>query len=145
MIVIIPHPTEELILIREQKKMISDIFEKGKIIYAHLPLWIPTAFETVEQAKNEIDGITINTPQYDENKECIVCPVEIKTKDGKVLESKLDFIHGLPRHYAKQSDEAINTNEKVFPLAVKIFRLGICTSPKPDVFELSSSVWKKIT
>ena len=138
MIVIIPHPTEELVLIQTQKKLIAQVFEKGKIIYAHAPLWIPTNFETVEQAKKEIKSVTVLAPAYDENKEDLICPVRITINNGKVLESRLDFIHG------GRNDAAIQFNESTFPLSLKIFRLGICTSPKPGVYELSSSVWKKI-
>ena len=46
-IVIAPHPTEELILIRTQKELIKSLFEKGSLIYSHTPLWIPTPFESV--------------------------------------------------------------------------------------------------
>lgn len=136
MIVITPHPTEELILIHEQKKLIASMYAPGKIVYAHTPLWIDTEFESVEQAKKEITTVIIETPEYDENEECIVCPVKINTVDGKVLESKLVFIHG--RNVA-----VINVEDGTFPLTLKIFRLGECNSPKPGVYELSSVVWKK--
>ena len=56
MTVIIPHPTEELVLIRAQKKLIKELFEPGKIIYAHTPLWIPVDFESVEEAKQKIEN-----------------------------------------------------------------------------------------
>ncbi len=139
MIVIIPHPTEELILIREQKKMISYLFEKGKIIYAHMPLWIPTDFETLEQAKNEITGITINTPQFDEEQKCIECPVEIKTKDSK-RQCSLPYIHleQLPANFYTFKDAV----KKTFPLTLKIFRLGEC-SVNENIYTLSNTSWKK--
>ena len=77
-----------------------------------------------------------------ENQKNIICPVKIETVGGKVLESKLDFIIC---HCEEQSDVAIHVNDGTFPLCLKIFRLGECTSTKPGVYELSSVVWKKLT
>ena len=142
MIVIVPHRDIELKLINAQKKLIKQIFDYNKNIipYAAMPLWIPTDFTTVEEAKNAITKVTVLAPQFDENKEVLFCPVQIGTKDGKLLQSKLNFIHGLPRRSPPRND----AGDKTFPLPVKIFRLGECTSPKPGVYELSSPVWKKI-
>ncbi|MBO4628869.1 MAG: hypothetical protein J5687_02845 [Treponema sp.] len=142
MIVIIPHRDLELKLINAQKKIIKQIFDYDKKIipYAAMPLWIPTEFETVDEAKNAITKVTVMAPEYDENKEVLFCPVQIETGGGHILKSKLNFIHGLPRHSAPRND----VGDKIFPLPVKIFRLGECTSPKPGVYELSSPVWKKL-
>ena len=140
MIVIVPHRDLELKLINTQKKIIKQIFDYNKniITYAAMPLWIPTEFATIEDAKNAITKVAVLAPEFDENKEGIFCPVQIGTNDGIIQESKLNFIHGLPR-YARNDDD-----DGTFPLPVKIFRLGECTSPKPGVFELASPVWKKI-
>ena len=142
MIVIVPHRDLELKLINAQKKIIKQIFDYNeKIIpYAAIPLWIPTDFATIEDAKNAITKVTVLAPEYNENNECLFCPVQIGTNDGNILESKLNFIHGLPRRAAPRND----VGDKTFPLPVKIFRLGECTSPKPGVYELSSPVWKKL-
>ena len=140
MIVIVPHRDLELKLINSQKKLIRLIFKSSSFTpYAAMPLWIPTTFETVEQAKKEIKSVTVLEPEYADD--CIVCPVKIESAGGDVLESKLDFI----RHCEKCSDVAIQSYDETFPLPVKIFRLGECTSPKPGVYELSSTVWKKLT
>ena len=138
MIVIVPHRDLELKLINSQKKIIKEIFDYKKecFPYAVMPLWIPTDFTSVEEAKNAITKVTVLPPEYDENKEGLFCPVQIETASGNVLESKLNFITGLPR-FAR--------NDDTFPLPVKIFRLGECTCPKPGVYELSSPVWKKLT
>ena len=144
MIVIVPHRDLELKLINAQKKLIKEIFkgDNGITPYAAMPLWIPVDFKTVEEAKATITKVTVLAPEYD-NEGCLVCPVEIECVGGDVLESKLDFIHGLPRF--ARNDVAIQSYDNTFPLAVKIFRLGECTSPKPGVYELASTVWKKIT
>ena len=159
MIVIVPHRDLELKLINAQKKIIKQIFDYDKNIipYAAMPLWITTDFASVEEAKNAITKVTVLAPQYDENKEGLFCPVQIGTNDGNILESKLNFIHGLPRfarndddgttplrHCEERSDVAIHLDESTFPLSLKIFRLGECNSPKPGVYELSSPVWKKL-
>ena len=142
MIVIVPHRDLELKLINAQKKIIKQIFDYDKKIipYAAMPLWIPTNFTTVDEAKNAITKVTVQAPEYDENKEGLFCHVQIETSGGHILKSKLNFIHGLPRRAAPRNDVGDDT----FPLPVKIFRLGECTSPKPGVYELSSCVWKKI-
>ena len=157
MIVIVPHRDLELKLINAQKKIIKEIFDFNNdvIPYASMPLWIPTEFETVDEAKNAITKVTVLSPKYDEKKEGFFCPVQIETNDGNILESKLNFIHGLPRsarndahwprHCEEHSDAAIHFDEGTFPLSLKIFRLGECTSPKSGLFELSSPVWKKLT
>ncbi len=136
-IVIALHPDQELILVRSQKTIISSLFEKGKIIYASMPLWIPTAFNSVQEAKKQITGITINAPLYDMEKGCLSCPVLIKTKRGD-FKSSLAFVKG-------QLDPALTLeNKKPFPLKVKIFRLGECSSPSPNYYELKNIVWKKL-
>ena len=155
MIVIVPHRDLELKLINAQKKIIKQIFDYNNDIipYASMPLWIPTNFATVEDAKNAITKVTVKAPEFDINKEGIFCPVQISTNNGNILESKLNFITGLPRRSAPRNDigdrhcersATIHLDESIFPLSLKIFRLGECTSPKPGVYELSSCVWKKI-
>ena len=139
MIVITPHPTEELRLIKYQKELVRCLFTPGALVYAHQPLWIPANFESVEQAKKEIKSVNVSAPEYDEERESFICPVKIETVGGTCLESKLDFIHGLPRR------SAIHINKDLFPLPLKIFRLGECTSPSPGFYELSNVVWKKLT
>ena len=145
MIVIAPHSDLELKLINAQKKIIKQIFYiNNQIIpYSAMPLWIHTNFESVQQAKAKITDITILAPEYDVQKGYLVCPVEIKTDDG-IVNSSLDFIH-LRRHCEERSDVAIHITDPTFPLPVKIFRLGECTSPSPDVFELSNTKWVKLT
>ena len=138
MIVIVPHPTEELILIRAQKKLIAQLFQAKKLIYAHTPLWIETLFADVEQAKKEITGVTVLAPEYEDAEKCIVCPVVIQSESGKTR-IKLRFIEG------KELPQQIDAGDcGEFPLALKIFRLGECTCPKPGVYELSNCVWKKL-
>ena len=144
MIVIVPHRDLELKLITAQKKIIKEIYDCNieMIPYAVMPLWIQTDFESVDDAKKEITHVSILAPEYDDEQKGLVCPVEIKTVDG-IVKSKLNFISGLPHFVVPEPVEGRN-DDKTFPRPVKIFRLGECTSPKPGVYELSSTVWKKI-
>ena len=150
-IAVAPHPTEELKLIKYQKELVRRLFTPGTLVYAHQPLWIPTNFNTVQEAKEKITEVTLTGLEYDEKRECFICPVKIGTVDGTCLESKLDFIHGLPRRSAPRNDchcersAAIHINKDLFPLPLKIFRLGECTSPSPNIYELSNVVWKKLS
>ena len=146
MIVIISHPDIELKLIKAQKRCIGQIFEINNqlLLYSAMPLWIGTEFESVQQAKEKISGITILAPEYDVKKESFVCPVEIQTDDG-IIKSSLDFIHKAQGHCEEPGNEAIHIADEIFPLPVKIFRLGECNSSKPGVFELSHSKWVKLT
>ena len=136
MIVIVPHPTEELLLIKTQKELIRTLFEPGKIIYAHTPLWITTPFETAEQAKKEITGINVNAPQYEESTKTIVCNIQIETKNG-IINGKLDFIDGTLCPCKLQNDKAL------YPLRINIFRIGECTVNK-NIYELCNTSWKKL-
>ena len=131
MIVIVPHRDLELKLINAQKKLIKEIFkgDNGITPYAIMPLWIPVDFKTVEQAKAEITKVTVLAPEYDDDIGTFVPCNDVQSF----------------RHCEERSDVAIQAYDETFPLSLKIFRLGECTSPKPGVYELSSTVWKKLT
>ena len=157
MIIISPHPTEELRLIKYQKELVRKLFTPGTLIYAHQPLWIPVEFSSVEEAKKSITKVTVLAPEYNYEQEGLICPVMIEVIDGNTLTSKMNFIHGLPRfarndnnfahtdgHCEERSNEAIHLPDKIFPLPLKIFRLGECTCPSPNIYELNNVVWKKI-
>ena len=143
MIVIVPHQDIELKLIKAQKKIIKEILESANEIvpYAAMPLWIQLDFNTVQEAKAAIRKVTVLKPKFDDNQKIIFCPVEIETKEG-IVESKLDFIYC---HCKECSDQATQLDDDTFPLEVKIFRLGECHSPSPNVYELNNTVWKKLT
>ena len=57
MIVIVPHPTQELLLIKAQKELIKKLFSTDTIIYCQLPLWIDADFDSVVKAKKEIKNL----------------------------------------------------------------------------------------
>ena len=142
MIVIVPHKDIELKLINSQKNIIKNIINNtnNQIPYAFMPLWIKTDFSSTNDAKEKIQRIIILNPEYNDDNS-LVCPVKIETEKG-ILKSKLNFICNASCHCEERSDTIIHIDDDLFPLDVKIFRLGECTSSKPGVYELSSTVWK---
>ncbi len=191
MIVIAPHPTEELRLINYQKELVRRLFTPGALIYAHQPLWFPVDFASVQEAKECITGVTLTGVEYDVDAGVINVLVKIdprvkpeddigeyKPEDdigGEALRHRerhckagqkqsgglflaslraamlrrakepqfiLPFIHlegDIPNVQAALKDTPL------FPMPLKILRLGECTSPSPGVYELSNTVWKKLT
>ena len=132
MVVLSPHPTEELKLIKYQKELIRRLFTPGTIVYAHQPLWIPVDFESVQEAKEKITGVTLTGVEYDEKNKMVMCV-------GEGVKFPLIHIEGdIPNVQAALADTSL------FPLPLKIFRLGECTSPSPNVYELKNIVWKKL-
>lgn len=147
MIVITPHPTEELKLIKYQKELVRRLFTPGALVYAHQPLWFPVDFASVQEAKESITGVTLTRVEYDEKNKMIVCIGEVAMGSLPFAKlrnrgSKGPLVHiqgDIPNVQAALQDATL------FPLPLKIFRLGECTSPSPNVYELSNVVWKKLT
>ena len=164
MIVIAPHPTEELRLINYQKELVRRLFTPGALVYAHQPLWFPVDFASVQEAKECITGVTLTGVEYDVDAGVINVLVKIdprvkpeddigeyKPEDdigGEALRkaqgphTKLPLLHiegDIPNVQAALKDTPL------FPLPLKIFRLGECTSPSPGVYELRNIIWKKLS
>ena len=145
MIVIVPHQDIELKLIKAQKNLIAQFADNNdNIVYPAMPLWINTDFTSVEDAKKQIKKITVHNPEFDDVEKALVCPVEIETMNG-IIKNKLNFISGLLRFARNDKMSHDDKGCNIFPLDVKIFRLGEATSSKPGVYELSSTVWKKLS
>ena len=141
-IAVAPHPTEELKLIKYQKELVRRLFTPGTLVYAHQPLWIPTNFTSVQEAKEKITGITLTGMEYDEKNKMVVCVGEVALREPQGPQFILPFIHlegDIP------NVQAVLQDTQLFPLPLKIFRLGECTSPSPNVYELSNVVWKKLS
>ena len=141
-IAVAPHPTEELKLIKYQKELVRRLFTPGTLVYAHQPLWIPTNFTSVQEAKEKITGINLTGMEYDEKNKMVVCVGEVALREPQGPQFILPFIHlegDIP------NVQAVLQDTQLFPLPLKIFRLGECTSPSPNVYELSNVVWKKLS
>ncbi len=146
MVVIKLHPTEELKLINCQKELVRRLFTPGALIYAHQPLWFPVDFASVQEAKECITGVTLTGVEYDEDAGVINVLVKIDPRgtlrQAQGPHTKLPLLHiegDIPNVQAALKDTP------PFPLPLKIFRLGECTSPSPGVYELRNIIWKKLS
>ena len=143
-IAVAPHPTEELKLIKYQKELVRRLFTPGTLVYAHQPLWIPTNFTSVQEAKEKITGVTLTGVEYDEKNKMVMCVGEVEGGSLSLSKghSKFPLLHlkgDIP------NVQAVLQDTQLFPLPLKIFRLGECTSPSPGVYELKNTVWKKLS
>ena len=147
MIVIAPHPTEELKLIKYQKALIKKLFVPDVIIYAHQPLWIETDFTSVQEAKESITGVTLTGIEYDEKNKRIVVLGEVALRQAQEPHAEQMQKTWFPLIHTEGNIPDIQSvlqDTSLFPIHLKIFRLGECSSPSPEIYELSSTVWKKI-
>jgi len=140
-IVIVPHQSQELILIKEQKELIKALFCKERLMYAVQPLWIMTSFESVDLAKKSITSVLIEKPCYDKDENQIFCPVTIQSKASS-MKSKLPLIKIMGTILTLS--QLPLKKEELFPLSLKIFRLGEYSSTDGVLHELSASCWKKL-
>lgn len=160
MIVIIAHPTEELKLIRLQKKLIESLNDDNTIWFRNIPLWIeipqtPDSYDKNLKAFSKmIETITLARPKLSTNGECIFIPVQIKTKK-EVLNSELPLIYrlkgnkptALPADLADLADLDFSQMQlKQCQLAVvsKLHDAGAAVqSCKTSSYILQDSVWFK--
>ena len=72
MIVIIPHPTEELKLIRFQKELINQLNSQKDIFYAQQPLWIeiedfsPSSKEELKELSKKLKNLKFSSLKKDD-------------------------------------------------------------------------------
>lgn len=154
MVVIIPHPTEELKLIKLQKKLIQNLFSNDLIIYRQIPLLIELPFEEIQQIKNTISSVVISQPVYNCKTNQITCPAEI-TVENTTLHSELALLNikfnntnenGQSESFNSQKFLQCLQNEKdsQFPMSLSIFKLALCSKPQKGMYQISSVCWKKL-
>lgn len=144
MYVLIPHPTEELKLIKYQKLLTSALFQEGFICYSSNDFWIPFLEDETEinteylkSVSKSITQITVNEPQIRENQ--IFCPVKICTDkeiDSEIFLGRIINEKKLQQENIKKSD--------LFPLNLKIFRLGVSVQISSNCKAIENSVWRKL-
>ena len=148
MLVLIPHPAEELKLINYQKEIISLLYSEKSIIYSAAPFWIEvpevltnTADTNLKALANTIDEVILNDAEVFPDR--IDLPVTIKSS-GKYFNSKLTLV--ILHKGQEFSDKAIQLlSQKNQPVkALKVFRLGIVQNEGPHAKSISKSVWCKI-
>jgi len=147
---LIPHPSEELQLIKIQKQLISELFEEGRILYRNIPLWCELPFFSARDKKElkELGKslISVKPLKFEVTEESIRLLIEIKSK----MQKEASYTAELPlvrlykgRAFSEKDFLIINKiNQPVRFL--KIFRLGILQELSPVTKALSASVWVKL-
>ena len=151
MVVIIPHPTEELIFAKLQKQLISELFEDGRIMYAVKPLWIEvnTVVEpvetTAEHELSEVCGILskIELGDFEISEGSIFIPVTITTETAQ-HNSKLTLVNLHSGRQFTDSDRQTISKIKQPVRQVKVFRLGLEKELSPNSKCITESKWVKL-
>lgn len=145
MIVIIPHPTEELKLIKLQKQLISALNKNGTVYYSSTPLCIDLQACSPElpvkpQLKTAADSITdISFLRLIADKD-ISIEVTINTKEG-TLQKTLPFL----KHYKGPVVLQADIDAFILPFKeLRIFRIAKKNLPSPVSSAIADSVWKKL-
>ena len=166
MIVIISHPTEELKLIRLQKKLIETLNDDNTIWYRNVPLWIPLPQEFAKNAstsrdlKNlsvQIETITLGNINFSKSGKYIFLPVQIKTKT-EVLNSELPLVYMLKENTKEEQTfqnkvQTVLSSDFIIQLQFKQCKLAVVAnlhnsgaavqSCKTSSYILKDSVWFK--
>ncbi len=141
MIVIIPHSTEELKIIRFQKELIKDFNRDGCIFYAHQPLWIEIegfstdSKEELKELSKKIGHVTLSSLKNDDDEFFLQAEIEF---EDKKLSGHLPLLH---LYKGKISEK--RTNKKCPVEELKIFRLGIPYQYTETTKSLSDFIWHK--
>lgn len=155
MIVIISHPTEELKLIRLQKKLIESLNDDNTIWFRNVPLWIEVPHvspqQDLKELSKQIETITLNSPKLSADGNCIFLPVQIKTKK-EVLNSELPLIYRLkgnkpttfPADFADLDFSQMQLKQCQLAVVSKLHDAGASVqSCKTSSYILQNSVWFK--
>lgn len=142
MMVIIPHETELLKLVKFQKQLIKDLNSASTIYAAHQPLWIEFSHEQFK-AESQADLkllskriISIELEKLSQSDEKIIAVVKIKTDIADIM-AELPLLH-LYKGSPKSADIE-------FPFKkIKIFRLGIPEDLSENSKAIIESVWCKL-
>lgn len=144
MVVIIPHQTEELKLIKFQKMLIASLNSKNTIFYSQTPLWIELPFAnltTKEELKTfakQIKAVTFQTLQQTDNTLTLSGMLSTNENEYKL---NLPIITKLPNSVI----ESVQTTNKKSPVEnLKIFQLGIVNNISKNTKELSETIWVKL-
>ena len=152
MLVVIPHPSENLKLIKLQKNMISALVKKGFSVYRQLPLWIPlyddaqyseakNKKEVLKTAGKELKEIIIENAFYSPEAAQLKLKITIKT-NASCIEKEMPFIHFTEKTAPETSasfSELLSLPEKII---LKIFRIGISGQEGKAHF-IKEAVWIK--
>jgi hypothetical protein len=154
--VIIPHPTEMLILIREQKKLVYELNSAAWngnntgscIVFPHYPLWCTHINEEPKKLGPELSSFTICAPVIKGNN--IMFPCRVTTKNSRNLSNciiyaalfnektnPLSFIPGQVPFIKKTIERHAS-----FSLPCRIFQIAV-TEIKDTGWQVTESIWIK--
>lgn len=144
MIVIIPHPTEELKIIRLQKALLQKLNTSGNIFYAISPLWLElpqnycgTTKDDLKLVASKITSISTGRLSFFESK--VVLTV-LLNMDNETLELKLPLL----QLYKGNADNLSFSDYEVPVKELKVFRVGNATLLSPVSKAITEFVWKKL-
>ena len=142
MLVIILHPSQEIKLSQLIKELSGFCAKKGATTYKKVPLWIP-----LPQNKTMDDKITdlqLLLPQQKNDE--ILCPVQITYEDGKYFtELTLQgFLHKTKEDFVSDFLTMNKSAAEIFPMQIKVFRLGNTVDITRNAKAIAESEWRKI-
>ena len=143
MLVIILHPSQEIKLSHFIKELSGFCAKKGATTYKKVPLWIPLPQN--KRMEDKITDLQLLLPQQKNDE--ILCPVQITYEDGKYFTEVT-----LQRFLQKPNEDFISvfltmnkSAAEMFPMQIKVFRLGNTVDISHNAKALTDSVWRKRT
>lgn len=142
MFVIILHPSQEIKLSQLIKELSGFCAKKGATTYKKVPLWIPLPQNKTMEDK--ITDLQVLLPQQKDDE--IICPVQITYEDGKYFtEVTLQrFLHKAKEDFVSAFLTMNKSAAEIFPMQIKVFRLGNTVDISKTAQALTDSVWRKI-
>ena len=142
MVVIILHPSQEIKINRLIKELSGFCAKKQAVTYRKLPLWIPLPEnKTIE---DKITGVQLLLPQQKNDE--IVCPVQIIYEDEEYqTELTLQrFLHKPNEDFVSDFLMMNKAAAEMFPMQIKIFRIGNKVDISRNAKAVSYSEWRKL-
>ena len=133
------HQAQELILLREQKRILRILNDRAVAYYPVFPLWCfcddPVCARELEKLKRAIRSVTLHTPCVKEN--ALIFPVAIELCGQAAAEASVVFaVQASPQCAAP---ERLPVAE-LFPIRCKTFRLA-AVRQNGAAYEAFSPVW----
>ena len=170
MVVIVLHSTQELKICRLIKELSGFCARGGAVVYKKVPLWIPMEEMGEKEGANLTDGeiggydkthlkqlaeritnVQLLLPKQDDDE--VYCPVVItynsEDNEQKKITTKLTLLRFLKPVEKDFVSEFLSTNTgtetaNLFPMQIKIFRLGNAVMQGKNAMSISNSVWEKL-
>lgn len=145
--VIILHPTEELKLIKLQKELVFELFNKKRILYRTTPLWIELSDLDIQnkndlnQTAEKISGVTLCELQVSEKN--IFINVKVLC-DKKEITAKLPLVNILKGEVFSKEDINLIQKKNQPVKQLKVFRLGIEKELSSNSKCITDCKWIKI-